>query len=55
MPVRVHEYAHDPAAESYGLEAAELLASVGLRVRGFTDDAANGVDHPAQVGHQAHE
>lgn len=25
IPFKVHQYAHDPAAESYGLEAAEAL------------------------------
>jgi len=32
VPVRVHEYAHDPAAESYGLEAAEALGLAPERV-----------------------
>jgi Cys-tRNA(Pro)/Cys-tRNA(Cys) deacylase len=32
VPVRVHEYAHDPAAESYGMEAAEVLGLPPERV-----------------------
>ena len=29
----VHEYAHDPRAESYGAEAADALAAVDRRLR----------------------
>ena len=32
IPFRIHEYEHDPAAESYGLEAAEKLGVEPARV-----------------------
>ena len=32
IPFRVHEYSHDPNAESYGLEAAEALGIEPARV-----------------------
>jgi Cys-tRNA(Pro)/Cys-tRNA(Cys) deacylase len=32
IPFRVHEYSHDPNAESYGLEAAEALGIAPARV-----------------------
>ena len=32
IPVRLHEYAHDPRAESYGLEAVEQLGVDAERV-----------------------
>jgi len=32
VPHRVHEYQHDPAAESYGVEAAEKLGLAEVRV-----------------------
>ena len=42
IPFRVHEYSHDPNADSYGLEAAEALGVEPARAV-VIEDAISGV------------